>query len=214
MRLSTAIIFLAGVSAVLGQPASHSVDVTIERTESGAWQAADPRTVFRPKDEVRFQFRSSFDGYLYVLNRSPSGQYIWIYPSRDAGTDNRVQPNRSYVIPSTSGAFSIPESPGFDVVYWILSPTELRDLSLPEPDAAAKSTLVPRCQESELRARGNCLDNSAGARVSGSLPKSLQDTSPLRGRELKVDRTPSSSHIRFAGMNGRTLIYEFWIAHR
>lgn len=214
MRLIAAVVFLAGASAVLGQTASHSVAVTIERMENGNWQRSDPRTVFRPKDEVRFQFRSTFDGYLYVLNRTGSGQYMWIYPSPDAGTDNRVQPNHSYLIPSTDGAFSIPETPGFDVVYWILSPTELRDLNLPPADPAAKSTLVPRCRESELRARGSCLDDSAGARVSDSLPKSLQATSPLRGRELKLDRTQDSSHIRFSGISGRTLIYEFWIAHR
>jgi hypothetical protein len=214
MRISAAAVFLAGAGAVLGQVANHSVEVTIERMESGAWKPSDPRTVFRPKDEVRFQFRSSFDGYLYVLNRASSGQYMWLYPSQEAGTDNRVQPNHSYVIPSTNGAFAIPDSPGFDVVYWVLSPTELRDLALPQPDTSAKSTLIPRCRESELRARGGCLDDAAGARVPDTLPKPLQATSPLRGRELKVDRKPSTSHIRFNGMSGHSLVYEFWIAHR
>lgn len=214
MRRFAATVLLTGAGLVSGQVAKHSVEVTIERTESGGWKPADPRTVFRPGDEVRFRFRSSFDGYLYVLNRASSGQYMWLYPSQQAGTDHRVKPGNSYIIPSTSGAFAIPDPAGFDVVYWVLSPTELRGLTLPEPDASARQALIPRCRDTELRARGGCLENSAGARVPDALPKAIEVASPLRARELEIDRKPSASHIRFSGVSGHMLVYEFWIAHR
>ena len=212
--MSPRAVFLALASAAVlaaAEPPAHSVEVTLERFEANNWRAIDPRMVLKPKEEIRFQFKSTFDGYLYVLNRTPAGEYMWIYPTAEAGTDNRVRPGQTYTVPATAGAFTIPDRPGFEVVYWMLSPTILRDLTIP-PAPGTKSTLVPRCNDSELRSRGACGDTSAGARAPGStLPKPLAG---LQARELKVDRKPDSSHIRFTGESGRSLIYEFWIAHR
>ncbi|MCC6588967.1 MAG: DUF4384 domain-containing protein [Bryobacterales bacterium] len=212
--MSPRAVFLGLAGATLlaaAEPPMHNVEVTLERFEANTWRAIDPRMVLKPKEEVRFQFRSTFDGYLYVLNRTPAGDYMWIYPSADAGTDNRVRPGQTYTIPATAGAFTIPDKPGFDVVYWVLSPTVLRDLTIP-PAPGTKSTLIPRCNDSELRARGACGDRSAGARAAGpALPKPLAG---LESRELKVDRKSEASHIRFTGASDRALIYEFWIAHR
>ncbi len=211
--ITAALTFAA--TAYATDPVTHNVEVVLEKSAGSSWEPADPRTVFKPKDEIRFRFQSTFDGYLYVLNKTASGQYLWLFPSAQSGSDNRISAAKPITIPSTEGAFVIPDNPGFDTVYWILSPTEMRDLSMSPLAPGEKSTLMPRCNDSELRARGNCLDDTAGPRSfkpQPTLPKPI--TSTLRARELKLERKPEAAHIKFAGMSGKALIYEFWIAHR
>jgi len=42
--------------------------------------------VFDTGDRVRFRFRANFDGYLYVMNQSTSGNYETLFPREDTGS--------------------------------------------------------------------------------------------------------------------------------
>jgi hypothetical protein len=196
----------------------HRVELVLERSGKDGWTPADPRTVFRPGEEVRFQFKSTYSGYLYVLDLTAKGDYMWLFPTAQTGMDNHIRPGVRYLIPATSGVLVIPDTPGIDTTYWVLSPVELTNLWLPLKEARRRpNTLLPRCRPAELKARGACLDDNAGPKPVAqpdSLPAPLAGTNALTARQLSVAKDAESSHIQFIGANGQTLIYEFWIAHR
>lgn len=208
-------IAVAALLRVSAENPSNSIELILEQSQQGKWAAADPRTVFHGGDELRFQFKSSTAGYLYVLDKAPSGEFRWLYPTPESGMKNLVEAGSVYVIPASAGSFVIPENPGFETLYWILSPEALPDFDLSKM-RKKPSTLLPRCG-SELTPRGGCLDKSAGPRLlerGAPLTRELSPGNTLTARELKVDKAPETSHIRFAGMSNRALIYEYWIAHR
>lgn len=152
-----AALLWAGASLARGQqpPAPKpAVDVIIERSRGDEWQVVNPRMVFAANDEIRFRFRSSSAGYLYVLNRTATGAHLWLYPSAQAG-DNKIEANREYLIPATEGVFRIPATPGNDTVYWMVARESLGELP------PAIQPLLPRCREQLLRARGGCEDNGS-----------------------------------------------------
>ncbi len=60
---------------------SRSVDVAVERINNGAWTGVDLQNVFRPDDQIRFRFRANFGGFLYVLNLTSRGEYLWLFPA-------------------------------------------------------------------------------------------------------------------------------------
>jgi hypothetical protein len=195
----------------------QKIDIGIEQKHADAWSAADPRTVFKPGDEIRFVFRSTVPGYLYVLNLSPAGEYRWIYPAKDAGLENRVQAGARYLVPSTEGSFVMPDKPGFETLYWVLSPEELKSLDGVRTSGSTANTLLPRCSDDALKARGACVDRSAGAKPAGDkkgLPAPIAGANSLTARELSFEHGSESTQIRFAGMNDRAIVYEFWVAHR
>src|SRR5664280_1648729 len=115
------IVFLFLATAAAGQ-GPNSIELTLERQESGNWRAVDPGLVFDTGDRVRFRFRANFDGYLYVMNQATSGKYETLFPREDTGEQNRIEPGKEYVVPATQGWFRITGPPGYDVLYWLVTP--------------------------------------------------------------------------------------------
>lgn len=182
MRAIIAVLSLLVIRAQNVEP--PPINVALEQKHDGAWLPAESRTVFKPGDEIRFAFQATAPGFLYVLNVSPAGQYRWLYPTKDSGLDNRVVAGQRYLVPSTAGSFVMPDKPGFETIYWVLSPKELTSVDITARTRRLKrSTLLPRCSPEGLQARGGCMDKTAG----------------LQPREL------SSSDVS---------IYQFWVAHR
>ena len=130
---------------------------------------------------------------------------------------NRVQPGEPYLMPATEGAFVIPPKPGFETLYWVLRPEELKSLDDFRATGSKTNTLLPRCSGDELRARGACLDRSAEAKPAAGkkhLPAPIARANSLTARELSFEQDKGSTEIRFFGMNDRANVYEFWLAHR
>jgi len=212
-----AVLLLAAVPLIPADPEKPTVDITLERWTGSEWQAVEAKTVFEANDQVRFRFQSSVPGYLYVLNRGSRGETEWLFPNRQTGLENQVEPGRSYLVPATEGAFVISGDPGFDITYWLINPTPLADwASLGSlPPVRMEDTLLPRCRESLLRARGTCVDDRAGP---GPVTKPSQ-VAPVFGEQNALQ----SRSLRFTGKGSGTritapaqtpLMYEFRIAHR
>lgn len=183
------------------------VEVSIEQQEGEQWKQVDSRTVFKPGDEIRFRFQSTVKGYVYVVNRSPAGEYRRLFPTGETGALNRIDANRAYTVPASDGAFVIPAAPGFETIFWVLSPAPMvEDIIVRSLPGKPKSTLIPKCDPGPLSARGACIDSSAGAKAP---PKE----SGLTARDMRPDGTPESAAVRFVGSQNQALIYEFWIAH-
>jgi hypothetical protein len=194
-----------------------AINVALERKQRDEWRFVDPETVFHSGEEIRFRFRSSRGGFLYVLNRSSSGQSTWLFPRSHEGQNSRVEPGPDYLVPGTKGSFIVEGSPGFDVTYWILSPTpvDVRETSQPVP-GSQPSTLEPRCRTETLKDRGLCVDDRAGpgpVRESADAPLSVLRSGSLVSRDLKFHSQDGTTRISSADPQNRTIVYEFRIAH-
>jgi hypothetical protein len=201
----------------------RTVSVLLEQADGAQWKPADPHRVFRPDDEIRFRFRSNFSGYLYVLNETSAGQYLWLFPTQETGVDNRVIQDHEYLIPTTSGFFVIPPSPGYDTIFWILSPVslakipDLPDKRIIDTSPEGHAPLLPRCQESTLRARNLCLDDLAGVgavKETRRLPPALTPALPAPAQDLHIEEKSGVSHISSSLGGTAAFIYEFRVAHQ
>ncbi|MGH9627168.1 MAG: DUF4384 domain-containing protein, partial [Bryobacteraceae bacterium] len=151
--------FLAAASLAAAAPAgkAHRMEITLERLEGKRWSGIDPRQVVESGARVRFRFRTNFDGYLYVTNQSTSGTTTLLFPRQDTGLENRVEAGRDYVVPAATGAFRVEGPAGHDVISWLISPVSLGKPDPPSRTVSPMRSMVPRCDDTIFRARGECV---------------------------------------------------------
>jgi hypothetical protein len=204
---------------------ANRMELILERLEGTTWRTIDPGLVLAQGDRVRFRFRTNFDGYLYVMNQSTSGKYEQLFPREETGTDNRVIAIKEYSVPATSTVFRVAGPAGYEVVYWMVTPARLTDAApeykpLPPPPSPrpAPSNLIPRCDDALLKARGDCIDSSAGPKLvprGADLPQNLRSgATPQDPRELLFLRQKDTSVISSPAPLSGPVIYEFRLAHR
>ncbi len=201
---------------------AHRIELTLERLDGAEWHSVDPALVLAQGDRVRFRFRTNFDGYLYVMNQNTSGKYEQLFPREETGQDNQVAGNKEYQVPATSTAFKIAGPAGYEVVYWLVTPARLTDgpprLSAPPAGAPVKPpTLIPRCDDSVLQARGNCIDHAAGLKLvpRGELvPQNLAGPADTAQRDLLFMQQKDTAVIASTAPLTGPVIYEFRLAHR
>jgi hypothetical protein len=214
-------ILACAVPAALAQSrtmtqGAHRMEMTLERRDGGKWNAVDPGLILNQGDEVRFRFRTNFDGYVYVSNHSTSGKYEQLFPREETGRNNRVTAGQEYRVPATSTAFRIAGPAGHEVVYWLVSPERLGDA--PRMDfPAPPHTLIPRCDDTRLKARGDCIDVSAGPKLvprDVAVPQELSDAADRSRRDLMFVRQEDKSVVSSPEPLTGPVIYEFLLAHR
>jgi hypothetical protein len=213
MRLLTGL--LAGLIALgpgigaepskISQQGAHRMEIILERYESGTWKIIDPNLVLEKNDRIRFRFKANFAGFLYVTNQSTSATSSLLFPRVDTGSNNRVAANREYVVPATKGAFRVDGPAGYDVVAWMVSPVALGRPEAPPVASTPPANMTPRCDDTLFRARGACLDSSAGPQAAKQSEKS---------DELVFIREKESSIISSTARLKAPLVYEFHLAHR
>lgn len=201
----------------------HRMEISLDKMEGSNWRAVDPGLVFAQGDHVRFRFRTNFAGYLYVMIQSTSGKYETLFPREDTGEDNQVEAGKECVIPSTQGKFRITGPPGQDILYWMVTPLPLgtapkyQPLPAPPKPGPVPHNLMPRCDDTLFKARGECIDSSAGPRGirrEESLPENLKAVPDARSRELLFIREKDLSVVAARGPLSGPVIYEFRLAHR
>jgi hypothetical protein len=199
------------------------MEITLDRREGAVWRSVDPALVFAQDDRVRFRFRTSFAGYLYVMNQSTSGQYETLFPRKDTGEANQIEAGREYIVPATQGSFRITGPPGHDILYWMVTPLPLgtppKYVLLPPPPKPGPMPprLVPRCDDTLFKARGECIDSSAGPRSIAheeNLPENLNAIPNAHSRELLFIREKDLTVVASPGPLSGPVIYEFHLAHR
>lgn len=202
----------------------HKMELTLERRTNNNWKIVDPGYIFSTGDQVRFRVKTNFTGYLYVMNQGTAGTYTKLFPRQDTGLANRVEAGKEYVVPATEGAFRVEGPPGHDVIFWMIMPVEMggeknpyKPLPPPPPPSSkASASLTPRCDDTVLRARGDCVDSSAGphATEAKKLPENLKTYAQNNPQELifrkNQNRSVVSSPVPLTG----PVIYEFRLAHK
>jgi hypothetical protein len=199
------------------QPASGEIELKLELRRGGQWQSMDVHTVFRNKDQIRFKFRTSFPGYLKVVNQSSDGQTSSLFPFGDSKQPSAVEANVNYEIPGANGSFVVGGKPGFDLTEWVVSSVPLTGDWQPAAFSGEPSTLLPKCQDGELKGRKSCLDNHAGpAPISSSRDQSLRSSpdAPLIARDLNFHSRDLAALISVPDISRKTVVYEFRVAHR
>jgi len=181
---------------------ARRMEVTLERLEQGVWKVIDPGLILDNNDHVRFRFKANFSGYLYVTNQSTSDRTTLLFPREDTGSDNRIVANREYLVPATRGSFRVDGPEGYDIVSWLVSPVEFGRPESPPPVPPPPGKLRPRCDDTIFRARGTCVDNSAGAQAE------------KKSEGIVVIREKQSSVIAATTPLKGPIVYEFHLAHR
>ncbi len=204
---------------VAAQDGPSRIEITMERKVGDAWKSVDPTLVLASGDLVRFRFKSSFDGYLYVTNYGTSGNNSLLFPSAEAGRSNAVRSGQEYMVPATEAAFRIAGPPGYESVYWLVSRIALSrpmEAAPARPASDHSASLMPRCDSSSMRARGICLDMKAGPRAvqeGEKLPETLEPMRSGASRDLTIVQQRNQSVLSGSGSSA-PLLYEFRIAHK
>ncbi|MBI1354970.1 MAG: DUF4384 domain-containing protein [Acidobacteria bacterium] len=193
----------------------YRLEISLERETPSGWETVEPGLILEADDLVRFRVVSNADGYLNVSSKGTSGAYTTLFPSVDAGEENRILAGRMIPVPQTAGAFRLKGPAGHDIVYWVLSPQPLPAPYQPLPAAPASpppsAELMPRCDETILRARGDCVDSSSGVRSSQDHGS---NASAQRSRDLLFVQKKKSSVVSAPeGLQG-PVIFEYRIAHK
>lgn len=218
-------------------PGTTSLIIRLEQNKGDRVIAMLPEHVFDPGDIVRFRLTSGMDGYLYVVNQGSSGGYSSLFPAPGTPTDNRIRKGSDYLVPSTAdGWFQIEGPAGFDVVYFLLSPTPLTisaDRQKPTDDqgkpsqgmptagqgapnpSALSNSLKPRCNDAIFKARGECVDDSAGPAPlarGAPVPPQISIAAPNASRDIVFVNEGDS--VAASAPSSTPVVYTFRLAHR
>ncbi len=196
-----------------------ALKITLERrTMDGKVDTVGSDHVFEQGDNVHFKVQSDFDGYLYVMDQGTSGKFATVFPSFQAGSDNRVHQGQAFTIPSIDESwFEINGPAGFDVLYFLLSPD-----AIATPPASAFvapgpiSSLRPRCNDAVFKARGECTDISAGPAPlpkNAPLPAPLEPIAGYASRDITVVKRSNGVTVGGSGSKTAPVIYTFRVAH-
>ncbi|MBY0508030.1 MAG: DUF4384 domain-containing protein [Bryobacteraceae bacterium] len=200
-------------------PVVRKISVTVERQVNNKVERMDPSHVFARGELVRFRFQANFPGYLYVLNHSTSGRDVLLFPKEETGLDNRIDKDREYVMPMTeSGWFRMEGPAGHEVTYWVVSPLKLTGKLGPltsETPPPPASAMTPRCDDSIFKARGDCVDVTAGPQAVRSVPDSLSGLVGAKPRELTMTKSgDATTSVLVPKDVNEPLIYSFRLAHQ
>ena len=196
------------------------MEILLEKEDRGKAVLMEPGHVFESGDRLRFRFTANFSGTLFVMDRGTSGSYTMLFPKEETGTNDRIESSKSYLLPATDqGWFRITGPPGHDVVYFVVTTaaggTKVSAMPVshvPPPDEHAPATLTPRCNDDVFRARGDCVDSSAGPKAAGdSLPSNLTG---LQARDLFFIRKEKSTVVSSPEPLDAPVVYEFHVAHK
>jgi len=203
-----------------GQPASPlRMEILLEKEDHGKVAVVEPGHVFESGDRLRFRFMPNFDGTLFVMDRGTSGSYTLLFPKEETGTNDRIEAGQAYLLPATDkGWFRITGPAGHDVVYFVVTAAKAGAAVTPvpvphlPPPGEAPPGMTPRCNDELFRARGECIDPSAGPKAAGDrLPGGL---SALASRDLFFIRQDKASVVSSPQPPEGPVVYEFHVAHK
>ncbi len=96
------------------------VNVIVYLIEGDTLVPVDPGRDFKKGDQIKVQFKSSFDGHVYFVNVPPSGKKAVIYPDGKE-TDNLIRARQTYVLPQSTTFEFVDDDKGIEVIQVIMS---------------------------------------------------------------------------------------------
>lgn len=134
------------------------IKATLELNRNGQISTVLPTHEFVSGDKVRIVYTPNTDGYVYWLAKGSSGSYSILFPSVQAGTDNKVNKNQEYTIPA-KGTFRFDDKPGQEELLCVLSAQPVPELEQAVAEASggkiqpAQATQVAQLEEKHTSQR-------------------------------------------------------------
>lgn len=148
---------------------SDAMSILVLKVVDGTLVPVDPSNEFRAGDQIKIQFRSNFEGFIYVVNIEPNGKRKVLFPSPE--DSNAVSPGERYDIPPAGAAIEFDKEVGTEVLQVIMSRSRI-----PYLDAALK--------EPEQYLSGSAA--SAAAELDGGVTKKVTPVVPPGAGSSKV----------------------------
>jgi hypothetical protein len=120
------------------------------------------------------------------------------------------------------GWFEVSGPSGFDTIYLLVSSTPILIPPAPQPETQQTpqneppSNLLPRCNDEIFKARGVCIDSSAGVAPlppDAPLPRELVPLAKSAARDIILADDGDEVTVKSAPSAKLPLIYTFRLAH-
>jgi hypothetical protein len=197
-------------------PPKQKLTLSLECWKLGEWKTTNAQTVFNHGDRLRFKFRSSTPGYLYILAQASSGTTSWLFPVTGTQSD-RLTAAREVTIPNADGYFVIGGPPGFDTLFWIMRSSPMTLPAVEPTKLEIPSTLISRCPEEETPSQVACLDKNAGPQKltnTSKLQSALGLSDSLTARDLTFETKTRATEISADSDDSNGIVYQVRIAHK
>ena len=232
--LLLSLVILLLVSATLTSRAQNPnspgiLSIRLEQRKGNLVQAVPQNAVFRNGDILRFRLASQIDGYLYVVDKGTTGSTAVLFPGTSAAAStNHIEVNHTYLVPADGeGWFEVGGPTGFDTLYFLVSASPITlptgpsektpDSAHPQEAPPPPPGLLPRCDDEIFKARGECLDGSAGIAPlppDAVVPRELVPLARTASRDIVLANDGDDTAIQSAPTAKLPLIYTFRLAHR
>ena len=242
MRWIGAVLWVAAVAAAsqggYGAPAGGSQSgsggqarpgtvfvIHLEQKKGDKAEAMFPGHVFQAGDVVRFRVTArGMEGYLYVIDQGTSGAYTTLFPAQGSHADTFLHVDQDVFVPSVEdGWFEVDGPAGFDVLYFVVSPKPIEvppasgESGAPAQGAPLPESMKPRCNDAIFRARGECVDSTAGpAPLARDVPLPPQITAAAKNaaRDLVLEENDEDHSVTATAPLDKPAIYVFRLAHQ
>jgi len=221
-----ALLSAGPVQYVRSQNASSAglISIRLEQKNGDETKTVPQNTVFHSGDILRFRLTSRITGYLYVVDKGTTGQTTTLFPvSTGTGSQNRIEPDQTMVVPAIGdGWFEVSGPSGFDTIYLLVSSSAILipPAAVPETQETPQNTLppnlLPRCNDEIFKARGECVDSSAGAAPlppDAPLPRELVPFAKSASRDIILTDDGDGVAVKPAPSAKLPFIYTFRLAH-
>jgi hypothetical protein len=153
---------------------SDAMSILVLKVADGSLVPVDPSSEFKAGDQIKIQFQSNFEGYIYVVNIEPNGKRKVLFPYPDAA-DNAVRPGERYDIPPGTAAIEFDKEKGTEVLQVIMSRDRIPylDAALKEPDQYLSSSAAGAAAE---------LQGGISKKVTPVVPSN--DANKVRSRDI------------------------------
>src|SRR5262249_7486516 len=148
---------------------TDAMSLVVLKSDAGQLVPVDPGQEFKQGDQIRIQFQSNFDGYVYVLNITPGGKRQILFPYAGA-SDNRVAADQNYDIPSGADMIEFNEEKGIEVLQVVMARERIAYFDAAIKDANGALSETAASAAAELRA-GISKNHSTPALPAGERSK-------------------------------------------
>jgi len=221
-----ALLSMGPAQYIQSQSASSTglISIRLEQKNGDDSKTVPQNTVFHNGNILRFRLTSRIAGYLYVVDKGTTGETTTLFPvSTGTGMQNRIEPDQTMVVPAMGdGWFEVTGPSGFDTIYLLISssPILIPPAGALEKQEAPQNTLppnlLPRCNDEIFKARGECIDSTAGAAplpLGAPVPRELVPFAKSAARDIILTDDGDGVTVKPAPSAKLPLIYTFRLAH-
>jgi hypothetical protein len=198
--------------------------IRLEQRKNDKAVAMYPGHVFEPGDVVRFRVTArGMEGFLYVINKGTSGAYTTLFPAEGSRADMFLHTDQDVFVPSVEdGWFEVGGPAGFEVLYFVVSPKPINiagnagETGKPEVTPSVPDSLKPRCDDAIFRARGECVDGTAGPAPLARdvpLPPQIAFAAKNASRDILLEENDEDHSVKATAPLDKPAVYVFRLAH-